>query len=365
MIKRQTITYSAITIILMAFIGLIVIIPNVLENNITQIAYVANLTGPNSLQAIGGLNGAMMGLQDFESGPNSINLTVVDMANFESDTSLFEKLDTLKPDLILGGTNSTEYLRLKPYILSRKTPCLGVAVSLDQETGKKDYFFRLSISAASSASKAAHYAINQLNFRRTFILYDDQNSVYSRSFSTSFAKAMPRWHHCQVDSITNFSLSPEMIKDFDSVLLIAPPQTAGLTIQKIRTISYEIPILMSAWSLSDLTHQYTGGLDQNLYFTSTYKISQSVAYLDFSKRYYDQYAQDVNVAATLAYESIAFLKTIVQERNFRNDRLIQTLQKQHEVNGPFNHYNLDEYGDVIRPIYLLKYDNGSYIDMTD
>lgn len=355
-------TIGIIRILLLIIIAIVPLTSHLLSKDPIQIVYIANLTGPNSLQGIGGLKGATMAIKDFKLDSKEVVITSINMAEYKTDDGLFKKIDSLKPDLLLGPASSTEFIRIKPYIENHKIPCLGISVSLNQETGKKDAFFRLSTTTAFNASKAATYADNQLHFRKIFILYSDENSAYSESYADSFKEALSNDYVCEKNSISKFSRSPNMIESYDSILLVGPPQTAGLAIQKIRSISKDLPIMMTAWSLSPITLQYAGGFDQHLYFMSIYSLNQNIAYLDFSNRYQNIYATFPNIGAAVAYESIAMLDTILHEEDFKSHDLLSILQKPREIDGPFDHYHLDGFGDIIRPIYLLEYHDGIYIE---
>ncbi len=235
---------------------------------------------------------------------------------------------------------------------------------------KDDLFFRMFSGADVEAGMMAH-RIRERGIESVGILLDADNASYTESVESAFLEMFSTLGG-QVTASLSYSSAEdpdfrpllETIRESDAeaLLIIAGAQDTGLICQHTRMIGWEAPLFTARWGQGDTTIRDGGHAAEGLEAVVDFNPNDaSPAYQDFLRRFRERFNREPTFTALRGYEAVLFLAEAVERADGKRNALPQALHEVGEVSGPAGTFHLDAYGDVVRPSYLLRVEDGVWV----
>jgi branched-chain amino acid transport system substrate-binding protein len=238
-------------------------------------------------------------------------------------------------------------------------------------TRKKDHFFRLFPTTDFMGSELARYIYNQRSLAKISIILDLDNDSYTVPFANAFEAALVKLGgkvtgKVEYRSSQSPDFSPlvkELIKpDTQGIFIIASSTVAPLIAQQIRLSGWAVPLFAAPWAQGDALIQNGGKAVEGLELILPYDLNDSApALADFKSRYFKRYNENPTFSALFGYETFQVLLAALNKNGGSAADLAESLEKTGQINGLTGKIQLDAYGDVIRPLYIMAIQNGQFV----
>lgn len=237
-------------------------------------------------------------------------------------------------------------------------------------SGKDDLFFRMFSGADLEANLMAKHIIER-GIISVGVLLDEDNVSYTESVETAFLGKYSALGG-QVPAVISYSSSEnpdfrpllETIRESgaEALLIIAGTQDTGIICQHARMIDWDAPLFTARWGQGDTTIRDGGRAVEGLEAVVDFDPNEtSPAYQNFLLEFRTHFNREPTFAALRSYEAVFFLAEALEKTDGKREGLPQALLAVGEMNGPAGAFHLDAYGDVVRPHYLLRVEDGQWV----
>jgi branched-chain amino acid transport system substrate-binding protein len=272
--------------------------------------------------------------------------------------------------VIVGHMTSSTMMAAWPEFKDSGVVFLSPTVSTPQLSGLKDNFFRLIPVNSLVAERLALHAIKDLSLKRVAIFYDIDNTAFTDTYREGFARD---FISNGGEIIMNYDFSSSTAPDFkpilgdlkklnpDGIFIIASAFDTALIAQQVQLEGLGIQMLTTNWALTDDLIE-NGGLavDGIVTVVAHDENNQSSEYLDFARRFQERFGRAPTFAAGYGFESILVLANALQKTNGEKDGLAEALLETRNFTGVNGNISFDEYGDVVRTLYLVVVRDGQF-----
>jgi branched-chain amino acid transport system substrate-binding protein len=250
---------------------------------------------------------------------------------------------------------------------------LSPTTSTPELSGQDDFFFRIAYSLVDRAHTLAQHIYQNRNMTRIAVIYDVDNTAYSKAFLEAFAS---KYQSLGGQLVAQVNFSSKVQPDFiplvtqlrasnpDGLFIIAADIDTALIAQRTRLMDWPIPLFTTAWAQTETLINNGGQAVEGLEIEIANTLNdQSPDYLDFKTRYQARFGQAPAFGAALGYEAAQVLATALQETGGQAEGLAQALVGIEDFKGLTETFSFDRYGDVMRPFYLGAIHDGKYVDV--
>lgn len=255
---------------------------------------------------------------------------------------------------------------------------ISPTMSTSQLSIEGDNFIRV-IPPCSHQSILLANAINRIGYKKCFIIFDSQNSIYTKDVMSNFIKKMDELKSAleiKTDSIENpsldkFSRKADEIVEYnpDVVLIITNGIDFANLAQQLRRKRFEGNLFGPRWASTKDVITHGGRSVEGAFFTAgdqgkdNSKIKNHLFYENYKERYGKKPENFIPVfaydAANILFEGMKQAKKLTPI-NVRN-----TILEIGEFNGVDEVITIDKLGDASRSISLVKIKDGVFINAKD
>ncbi|MDH3998222.1 MAG: ABC transporter substrate-binding protein, partial [Desulfuromonadales bacterium] len=328
-------------------------------------------SGPFSFLGTSGRNGALMAIEEInaQGGVNGRPVELV-VRNLEhNQATAHNAINELASEDVAGiiGPMTSEMSSLVVEAAnSTKTVVLSPTSSTEQLSGQDDYFFRIYPGADEGSIKIAHYAYHDRGLKSFAVVYDMTNDAFSLSWLASFTRDYTVLGGNISTQVPFESLNPkvsylslaERVRDADiqGLLILANPYSTAMLCQNLSKVGMsDLPTYVTEWSFGPELIQYGGRqIDNLMLFKTVLDDTQNNA---FFANYQKRYGAAPWFSSTHSYDATRLLLTALQQNNDQS-QLKETLQHLGSFQGVQTDFSLDNFGDVIRPHYVVHFKEG-------
>lgn len=293
-----------------------------------------------------------------------------DQGTFEGAQAADKELIEANVTAIIGHLTSTTALAGLAVTEPAGVAIISPTASTTLLSDKDDLFFRMFSSAEIEAGLMAQ-RIHERGYASVGIILEQDNAAYTESVREAFSQGFTHLGGA-VTNVVSFSaqentdfqplLSQLRESEPEALLIIAGAQDTGIICQHVRMLDWDLPLFTARWGQGDTTIRDGGravdGLETIVDFNPN---EASPEYKDFLNRFRARFNREPTFAAIRGYEAVLFLTAALDLNEGEEEGLPQALLKVGEINGPAGTFHLDEFGDVIRPHYLLRIENGVWV----
>ena len=342
-----------------------------------HVGFVANLTGPNAALGVDGRDGALLAVEQINSqgGVNGrpIELVIRDDLG-TSDGAIIadrELIENEKVPVIIGHMTSGTMVAAWPEFKDSGVIFLSPTVSTPQLSGLDDNFFRLIPVNSTFSTQLAEYASKNLGLKRVVIFYDTDNAAFTDTFREAFSQKFISNGGTILFNYDFSSLSDPDFKailadikgqDPDGICIIASAVDTALIAQQAQLEGLNVQFLTSNWALTDDLIENGGhAVDGIVTVVAHNETNQTPEYLDFSNRFQQRFGRSPTFAAGYGYEAVLVLANAFQMTDGEKDGLADALLQTRNLPGVNGNISFDEYGDVLRTLYLIAVRDGKFV----
>jgi len=313
----------------------------------------------DDINASGGINGRQIKL-----------LVEDDMGTPDGARAAEKKLADSGVVAVIGHYTSDQTLAGLEVSSSKGILMLSATASTSVLTGKKDLFFRTVASTQSLGQGFAQYVCQTLGVPSIAIIYDRDNASYSMPMMEAFTDKFSTFG-CKVYSQVEFSsttspdFSPLVDKLItpkpDAVFIIASPADAAVIAQIINLKHSDVRKFASSTAQSNILIQNGGKTVEGMEIIIAFDVNNpSSALQEFKSNFQKRYAVAPIFSAMEGYETMQMLAAALKKTGGESKGLSDALLSLNDFQGLTGSIRLDQYGDAIRPLYILRVNQGHF-----
>lgn len=346
------------------------------EQETIKVGFVGSLSGRAAAVSQASRDGVILAIEDTNQagGINGRQLELITYDDQHDKDKITEGINFLADAgavAIIGPITSQMTVAAVPVANQRKIPLISPTTSTDALSGTKDHFFRTISACRINARNLATYAREELNVQRLAILKDLSNSAFTTPWQDCFKEkfielgghVVSEVNYTSMNQDFSFhALAEEIIEsEPDSILTLASSIDAAMFSQQVYKHRQDIQLLGSDWAFSGELIRYGGKTVEEFTFTTNVNLEDnSPRFKNFKERFIKRFGAEPKFPSTLAYEATSVLfEAIRQNPGAKN--LSATLEKIGHIQGLQGTISLDHFGDIIRPTYINKVQDGGFV----
>lgn len=339
-----------------------------------KLGLVGTFTGPFSDLGIGARNGAILAVEEWNQRGGikgrPIKLIIKDDKNdpaeaVKADQALIEEGVVA----IIGHMTSEMSLAAYTLVNEKKTLMVSPTSSSPIFSGKDDYFIRVVSASVETPKRLAEHALEN-NLKKISAVYSLANKAYCEPYIEAFRHVLESAGGfivtlkgiSEADRGSYDLIAMEILaKGPDAILLVLSAIEAASMSQQIRKFNLYTPLLSSGWALSQDLIAHGGRAVEGMVFVEFFYPSlKSKGMNEFTRRYEERFGIKPNFSATYGYDAcnvvIGALCT-----NPDKQALKYTILKTKRFDSPLGSFEIDEFGDAVRPYYLIRVLKGIFV----
>jgi branched-chain amino acid transport system substrate-binding protein len=341
-----------------------------------RVGFVAQLTGVQAELGVQERNGVQLAVEEINAAGGvagrSIELIVRDdQGSPEGAQAADRELIKTGVVAILGHATSGQTIAGLAVTDPARVVMLSPTATTPELSGKEDYFFRVAFSLEDRAQAYAQHVYQGRHITRFAVVYDRDNTAYSKAFLQAFAH---KYQSLGGTIVAKADFSSRAQPNFgplmaalragkpEGLLIIAADMDTALIAQRARLLGWLLPLFATAWAQTEtLIHnggQAVEGMEIELTNSSS---NRSPGYINFETRYRSRFGKDPSFGAVLSYEAAVVLAAALQKTGGQAEGLAQALVGIKKFKGVNDTFSFNKYGDVSRPFYLGMIHQGKYV----
>jgi len=340
------------------------------------VGFAAELTGKQSEASIQMRNGARMAVEEINQaggvGGRKIELLIEDDGGVpEGAAQADQRLIQQQVVAIVGHLTSNQTLAGYAVTETSQTVLFSPTAATSALTGKKDHFFRLFPTTDRLGTEFARYIYQERKLVRVAIIYDLDNNSYTEPFAGAFEKKLAALGGTVPIQVQYQSSKSPDIREFveqmrateaDGVFMISSSTFAPLIAQEIRLQNWDVALFAAPWAQGDALIQFGGMAVEGMELILPYDINDpSPKLMAFKERYRARYNEPPTFSAMFGYETLQVLAAGLAKTSGRAQGLSEALAAIGSYPGLSGPVRLDEFGDVIRPLYIIAIQDNQFI----
>jgi len=342
------------------------------------IGFMGPLTGKYADLGVSGRNGAMLAVEEINSGGgiNGHPLVLIpedDKGTPEGTREAFERLRKANVVAIIGPMLSTNAVALKPLVDEAHLVTISPTVSTSKLSGLKDYFFRVINDNGTRARVLARFAIETLppppNSPRLWCLvYDLDNWDYTTDFVNNFSDVVTSYGDltaCHVGYRAGGGVVPHYVFESleavkpDAIMLAVSAIDGAQIINHLSTKLPNVPIFAGAWMM---THELVARLSQtnnDIFVEHILPLPLPEKLRNFENLFWKRYGKQLSFPALYTYNAVKILAKAISESDGKTEMLREILSSGISCDCLTGKVHLDQFGDSHHPVWIYKLENGS------
>ena len=338
------------------------------------VGFAGPLTGPYSDLGVNGRNGVRLAVEEINDrggidGRKMELLVRNDKGLCDEAAQATAELIDSGAQAIIGHMTSEQTISALPVAAEKDVVLLSPTTSTPELSGIKDNFFRIHPSTDRDAIALARYVLQEKGVDSLCTLKDMDNEAYAGSFEKYFvqefksgggevAHRQKLYASCSPDW---FQVAEDLKSCTDEAVLLAlSARDAANLVQALESIDYSPEIFSTGWAMTRELLRAGGRTVENVTFvTSTFKEKPGPDFQEFAKSYRSRFGSEPSFAAAFAYDAAHVLARAL-EKSFDGSGLEQALTEIRGYPGLYWPITIDEYGDVMSPIYIVQVAEGEF-----
>lgn len=338
------------------------------------IGFSAELTGKRAELGVAARDGAQLAvdLVNESGGINGRPLELI-VRNDQGDPDVARQVDAELVEqgvvAIVGHITSEQTAAVFDYMNQAQVVLLSPTSSSTEFGKQADYFFRVMPSNRLFGEALAVHIYTDHDAHQLLGIYDLDNQSFTETFWHSIQTQFEALGGDAQQAVTFRSgqqdLKEVMAKvkaaDPDSVVFIASAVDTALMAQYGRQIGLEADLFSSTWAQTEELLAKGGQAVEGMELSAVYNPQNpNPAFREFVERFETRYKRPPGLSAVYAYESVLVLAHALEQTGGRAAGLADTLTTIRGFEGAQGPISLDEYGDVIRDVYMVMIQGGEF-----
>lgn len=366
---------------LLSWIGMMGVIVLILAGCAAQpvvFGFSGEITGNGSDLGISARNGMMLGVEyvNTNGGINGRELQVIikdDQGKPEVAKQVDGELINAGVVAILGHITSEQSVAGLTVTQPAGMVMLSPISSSLALTGVDDLFFRVCADNMREIRVLTRQMLEQ-GQPRIVIIYDAENQAFSLPYAQAVAaqlnllggEALDLFPYASTDTNLDQMVANTATLKPDAVLIVSSAVKTALLIQHFRLGEFEPALYATDWAFSETLLQTGGKAVEGVSLMASFDINGDAAEMKaFQEKYQARYGYSPNYAAMQTYEAVLVLAEALRQTKGTADGLPEALRNIRDLQGLNSTISMDEFGDVIRPVYLFQVQDGRMVTVQE
>jgi branched-chain amino acid transport system substrate-binding protein len=351
----------------------LVIIFSCREKEPLKIGFLGTLTGSFSDIGIVSRNAVTLAFEEVNQsggiGGRPLELVVKDdMGDKDIAAAMVEELLKGGINIILGPTTSSIALSIIPFFSEEDLLFISSTVSTTELDNIDDNHLKFT-TVSSRSQKLTNLLIDIEGINQVVFLNDLSNDSFARGYVKTFTPffekrggtVLPTIDY-EIDHDTSYyEIALEIYKlKPQGVIFLGDNRNSGLVCQQLAKLGYKGFLSSNAMTNDLILHG--GSSVEGLMMISTYDPNNKAKeFLDLQANYRSRFGQDMNFAVKRNYEAARGLIDILRDNPGKTDSeyLKSAFLEKNQFFGVQGDLEMNEYGDVERPMYMFIINNGA------
>lgn len=288
-------------------------------------------------------------------------------------TTLANKLiEQDKVVAILGPATSGSFMSQIPVAEKSKVPVASGSATADEvtvdESGVKEYAFRICFNDSYQGTGMATYALNNLSKQKAVIIMDN-SSDYGKGLAENFEKTFTDGggtivaKESFVSGDTDFNAILTSIKgdDFDVIFLPGYYEEAGLIIKQARNLGIDVPVLgADGFDSPELLELAGADALNDIYFSNHYSsLDEDPLVVQFIEDFNEEYGREPDAFNALGYDLAMFVVDgLKRAGKVDREALKDALASTEDFAGVTGSFSIDENHNPVKAIVVINLKDG-------
>jgi branched-chain amino acid transport system substrate-binding protein len=314
------------------------------------------------INAAGGINGKEIELIKYDNKSDQAEATTLTTRLMTQDKVL----------AVMGPATSGAFKATIPVAMQNKIPAASGSATADDVTvddsGVKDYAFRICFSDSYQGTGMANYALNNLNKNRAVVIMDS-SSDYGKGLAENFVKTFENGggvivaQEAYVAGDTDFNSIITKIKgeDFDVIFIPGYYEEAGLIIKQAREQGIDVPILgADGFDSPELVSLAGTDALNDVFFSNHYSsLDQDPVVQDFIKAFEEKYEKQPDAFNALGYDLARFIAEGVERaEKLDGESVKNALEATTDFKGVTGNFSVDENHNPVKALIVIELKDG-------
>ena len=339
------------------------------------LGFVGGLSGRVADLGISGRNGAILAVEDINNAggvhKRKVKLLVMDDKQ-DGKTAEQAVKDLIDNGVvaIIGHMTSSMSMQTVPIINEKKIIMMSPTTTTTFLSKKDDYFYRVSNTTESYATKMARYLFDTLKSRNVAVVYDLRNKAYTESWLNDFRSEFERAGGRIAAAVTFHSGPDEHLFDvvqqalapeIDAMVISASALDTAMLCQQVRKMGKDIIITAAEWAATEKLLELGGAAVEGVIVSQFFdRNSSDPEYLKFRQKYKKRFGNEPGFASVNSYDAVnAVLAAMKKQPAGR--LLKKSIQQSSEYKGVQGPVRIDQFGDADRKAFLTVVSNGEFV----
>lgn len=294
-----------------------------------QIGFIGTLTGSYSDLGQESLKGVLLAMDKTGASKNAELLIRDDEGMPGQAEQGMNELRAAGVRYVIGPNISTVAAHIIPYAIKNNMYLLSPTASSSTLTGTDNHFMRvIPPNSTAQMEKISNYLISKLNIHDMVIIYDKNNSVYTKDVVKNFAEAyMSRGGVIRDmrairgrDNDSLYDLVAGDLKNPPSMYyIVASVRDTSMMLWQIKKTGLKSKTLIRPWAESKDFFNYSGSAAEGAYLFSYYSQPDTKEFKTFQQDYYNKYKIMPTWVSLYGYESgLLLIKSMPKMHNGDN-----------------------------------------------
>jgi len=291
-------------------------------------------------------------------------------------TTLATKLMTQdKVVAVLGPATSGAFKATIPEALKNKVVVATGSATAEgvtsDESGVKEYAFRICFSDLYQGTAMANYALKNMSATKAVIIMDN-SSDYGKGLAENFTKTFEAGGgkivatEAFVGGDTDFNAILTKIKgpDFDVIFIPGYYNEAGLIIKQARAQGIKTPILgADGFGAPELVELAGADALNDVFFSSHFSsLDKDPSVIGFIESFKAKYGKEPDQFAALGYDLAMFVADGIKRAGSTDTTAIKdALAATKDFRGVTGTFSMDENHDPVKAVVVVEIQNGEYV----
>lgn len=270
---------------------------------------------------------------------------------------------------VVGPFTSGMAMAVMDYVNNNDLLLLGPTISADSLSKKDDHFIRFIASTKEQALVLAQEAVNRKH-KSISVVYDQRNKGFTDQLVQNYVSLIQKGLNITPEVIaydptksdsTQAALNAIVLHKPEALFLVASAEECAKMAQTLAEEQLSIQLYGPLWAnTQELVRKggtsingmiLVGGIDQE---------DQVNSYLEFTKKYEENYGEPPTFASMYSYETLmALAETMKASGSTDPENIKMAMIKKGEFSGVQGPFTLDAFGDNTRAYLLMRIQDGT------
>lgn len=341
-----------------------------------MIGFSGGLSGKNASVAISGRDAVLLAVEEINQQGGLLGRPVEliienDLDTDEGTSEADRKLMESGASVIIGHFMSHVAEASMKTTQGKDVLMVSPTISTTRLNHLDDQFIRVIMNNTEQGRIMANYAYQKDQMRRSYLIYNKENQEFVKGVADAYEKAFNAQggqviKHFKIDERDQQSMNSIISKmsdeKIDSVMMIMSAGDVAMFAQLLSKSNQKVNLYSATWGMTMDAITQGGKSVEGIKFPALFDPkSKEAAFESFRVSYEKAYKTEPDFAAIYAYEAIQLVFEGIKISHSTNPNAIKkAIIAQKTFKGLQSNYEIDSFGDVSRPQFIVKIRNGVF-----